>query len=179
MCLMESFARPPRSVPSDDLTIQSASSGVQSADPFEGMDHRTNSVVNINLVPPRTRDVQTSLAINSPCASRMVKGNRSENGANLRLIVDRDVSSSTTADQCKVSPVAVTRARAARSARTLRMMNRRQPAHANGSCFRCTRRLFFCVAAVLMRVLRVLSRWFKCDSLPIGPQPQFANDSAR
>jgi hypothetical protein len=81
----------------------------------------------------------------------------------LRKVVALD------ADQCRVSPVAVTRARAAAraasSARTLRMMNRPQPSHANGFRFRRARRLFFCVAAGLMRVLRFLSRWFKCGSL--------------
>src|SRR5437763_17064284 len=55
-------------------------------------------------------------------------------------------------------PVAVTRARAAAraasSARTLRMMNRPQPAHANGFRFRRARRLFFGVAAVLIRIFR-------------------------
>ena len=54
--IMESFARPPRSVPSDDLTIRSVSSG-QSADAFEGMGHGTNSVVNINRVSPHARRV--------------------------------------------------------------------------------------------------------------------------
>src|SRR5258708_19612381 len=60
---------------------------------------------------------------------------------------------------------AVTRARAAAraasSARMLRMMNRPHPAHANGFRFRRARRLFVFVAAVLIRVLGFFPGGFK------------------
>src|SRR3979490_1158122 len=97
-------------------------------------------VAESNQVAGPTRGVFTS---------HMVKGNKRQSTLNSgSKIVALD------ADQCSVSPVAVTRARAASSARTLRMMNRLQPSQANGFRFRRARRLFFCVAAVFMRILR-------------------------
>jgi hypothetical protein len=69
MCNMESFERPPRSVPSDDLTIGSIFSGVQSAKALDEKWSRYLSLQELILVVPRTQDVQTSLAINWPCAA--------------------------------------------------------------------------------------------------------------
>src|ERR1035437_7409339 len=68
MSVMESFERPPRSVPSDGLTI-AASSGVQSAKALDEKWSRYLSLQELILVVPRTQDVQTSLAINWPCAA--------------------------------------------------------------------------------------------------------------
>ena len=69
MSNMESFERPPRSVPSDGLTIAATSSGVQSAKALDEKWSRYLSLQELILVVPRTQDVQTSLAINRPCAA--------------------------------------------------------------------------------------------------------------
>jgi hypothetical protein len=72
MCNMESFERPPRSVPSDGLTIASASSGIQSEGALEkNVDAGPTSSEDINLVAPRTQDVQTNLSIDCLCAARI------------------------------------------------------------------------------------------------------------
>lgn len=74
MCLMESFQRPPKSVPSDAFTIASASSGIQSGNALgKNVVAGTTSSDDISLVARHTQDVQTSLAINWPCVARMVK----------------------------------------------------------------------------------------------------------
>jgi hypothetical protein len=71
---MESFERPPRSVPSDGLTIAPASSGIQFGNALgNGVVAGPPSFDDISLVARRTQDVQTSLAINWPCVARMVK----------------------------------------------------------------------------------------------------------
>jgi hypothetical protein len=66
---MESFERPPRSVPSDVFTIEATSSGIQSAKALHEKWSRYLSLQELILVVPRTQDVQTSLAINWPCAA--------------------------------------------------------------------------------------------------------------
>ena len=55
-------------MPSDGLTI-AASSGVQSAKALDEKWSRYLSLQELILVVPRTQDVQTSLAINWPCAA--------------------------------------------------------------------------------------------------------------
>jgi hypothetical protein len=81
---------------------------------------------------------------------------RKSNLAHTTIALVRARTAERTEGQCSVSPVAVTRARAAiraaSSARTLRIMNRPQPSHANGFRFCRLGRFFirlFCAAAAL------------------------------
>jgi len=60
---------PPRSVPSEAFTIASAFSSTHSATALGETWSRYLSLQEIILVVPRTQDVQTSLAINRPCAA--------------------------------------------------------------------------------------------------------------
>ena len=63
-------------MPSDALTIASASSGILETPQksFRG----TTSSDDISVVATRTQDVQTRLAINWPCVARMVKSQAKE-----------------------------------------------------------------------------------------------------